>query len=214
MKLRTVKAFILTMTIGPVVTGSTAVLAQIDQSRLLPTSIDSTISHRQESRIVISVREFSAKDNLCESRFGYAYSASAAGSTYAGDWGGFDFPHAGRSRAIDDFPHPSKPTHTFSRSLSRSFQLPAGSANPDIVGCVDTQRNVVFIHIKPQQKLPTQLSPSIPIPPPRTEPQSPSIPVPPPQQPTPSTPISPRNPAQIDSQTEILRPQPNQPVIR
>lgn len=200
MELKTFKALILATTIVPVVTLPNSVLAQVDQSRLLPNSIYSTVSRNQESRIVISVREFSQKDNLCESRFGYVVSDGDASSfATGGDWGGFDFPHAGRRRA-ENFSHSSQSIRTFSSRVSRSFQLPAGSANPDIVGCVDTQRNVVFIHIKPQQKLPTQLSPSVP--------------VPPPQQSPPFTPVPPLDPAQIDLQTEILSPQRHQPMIK
>lgn len=100
----------------------------------LPLSI---VADHSDAQIVIRVRTTRERSQLCGSGFDL--------SRLGIDKDGFDFPRPGAGIGRFDFPRPGG-------SLNY-FQLPAGAKNPDIIGCVDTQRNIVFLNIF---KLPTQ----------------------------------------------------------
>ena len=117
-----------------------------------------------DSQIVIRIRNFADRDAAC----GSGFNGSRLGISDGFDFprpSGSEFPRSSRSNNFD-FPRPGG---------LNSFQLPSGSKNPDIVGCVDTQRNILFINIiRPQakeQSQPTQTPPPV-----REQPPSPSIP--------------------------------------
>ena len=168
-------------------------LAQVDLSQILPQiipgSVNSTFTatqtrNTQTSNIVISVRDFSSNDDFC----GNSGNVSFLRSSSLGD--GFDFPHAGRQS--DGFPHAGKTITAFPGGATTYFQLPAGARNPDIIGCVDAQRNTVFLTIRSQrQTTATQ---------PQSQPEPSLPPINPPTQTTPSNPIAP------SPQTQILLP--------
>jgi hypothetical protein len=98
----------------------------------IPASVltNPTFQRHSESQIVIRVRSTSDRQNLCGSN----YDLSRSGITTDG----FDFPRPGVQSRYD-FPRPGQ-------SL-QSFQLPQGAKNPDIIGCIDSQRNLLFINI-------------------------------------------------------------------
>ncbi len=130
-----------------------------------------TFARGEESQIVIRVRDFSGKDDSC----GTGFNLSRLG--VAGD--GFDFPHPGGRSTLTDLPR-SSGVYDFPRpggSIS-SFQLPVGSRSPQIVGCLDAQRNILFITIRPPA---AKQSPTPPV-----EGRQPT-PVPPPKPDTPPT---------------------------
>lgn len=112
----------------------------------LPLSILSeTVDKTSDSQIVIRVRTSYERNNLC----GTGFNLSRLGI----DNDGFDFPRPGAGIGRFDFPRPSG-------SLSY-FQLPVGAKNPDIIGCVDTQRNIVFLNIlKPPAPQPVTPQPT------------------------------------------------------
>lgn len=117
------------------------------------------LTSQPESTIVITVRDFKASDP-CGNRFSFPRPGNTLDS--------FDFPHPGQAIGFSDFPRPGGvtnfsgiPTET---RLVRYFQLPAASPNPDIVGCLDTRRNVLFITIKSQQRQETVPAPAAPAP--------------------------------------------------
>ncbi len=155
-----------------------------------------------ESQIVIRVGNFTDRDTAC----GSGFNSSQFGSD------GFDFPHPGRrgneflrsGRANNfDFPRVGS-------SSINSFQLPNGSKNPDIIGCIDTRQNILFINIirpdvKEQTPPPVQTPPLQTVPPIR-EP----LPTPPIRQPESSplnqTPVyTPNNPAGFPSSYPVIR---------
>ena len=163
-------------------------LAQpMDVSQFISNRTDSARTGNPESNIVISVRNFSAKDDLCGSGFRFSLPRPSS-------FGDAEFPHAGRTIGINNFPHPGRIITTFPGSSTTYFQLPAGAADPDIVGCVDPQQNTVFITIKPPRPLQSSTLPS-----PRSE--SPPI-----QFPQIDRPI------RTDSLTPYFLPQPNVPT--
>ncbi len=119
----------------------------------IPASVlaNQTFQRNLESQIVIRVRSTSDRQNLCGSGFDLSRLGVATD--------GFDFPHPG-SRTGYDFPRPSG-------SSANYFQLPSGAKNPDIIGCVDPQRNILFINIfrqiqssNPAQNQPIPVTPS------------------------------------------------------
>ncbi len=118
-----------------------------------------------DSQIVIRIRNFADREVAC----GSGFSGSRLGIS-----DGFDFPRPGGQSY--EFPRSSRGNFDFPRPGGlNSFQLPSGSKNPDIVGCVDTQRNILFINIiRPQVK--EQIQPMQPPPPVREQPPSPLIP--------------------------------------
>lgn len=78
-----------------------------------------------ESQIVIRVRKPGDRSNLCSTRAGIIND-------------NYNFPRPGSVANNYDFPRPGG---------SNYFQLPTGSRNPDIIGCIDRTRNIVFINI-------------------------------------------------------------------
>ncbi|MBD2081533.1 hypothetical protein [Leptolyngbya sp. FACHB-17] len=82
-----------------------------------------------DSQIVIRVRKAGDHSNLCGSEIRRA-------GALPGD--GFDFPRPGGTSNRYDFPQPGR---------SNYFQLPTGTRNPDIIGCVDRARNILFVNI-------------------------------------------------------------------
>ena len=93
-----------------------------------------------ESQIVIRVRNANDRANLCGSKLNL--------SQFGTD--DYDFPRPGRSTSYD-FPKPN--------GSINHFQLPVGAKDPEIIGCVDTRRNIVFINIlKPQPQAEAQKS--------------------------------------------------------
>ena len=118
-----------------------------------------------DSQIVIRVRNFADRDAAC----GSGFNGSRVGISDGFDFprpSGYELPRSGSANNFD-FPRPGG-------SLN-SFQLPNGSKNPDIVGCIDTQRNILFINIiRPQVK--EQIQPTQTTPPVREQPPSPLIP--------------------------------------
>jgi hypothetical protein len=78
-----------------------------------------------ESQIVIRVRKPGDRSNLCGRRMGMIDD-------------GYTFPRPGSVSNNYDYPRPGG---------SNYFQLPTGAQNPDIIGCVDRSRNIVFINI-------------------------------------------------------------------
>ncbi|MCY7323528.1 MAG: hypothetical protein LH660_17410 [Phormidesmis sp. CAN_BIN36] len=120
-----------------------------------------------DSQIVIRIRNFADRDAACGSGFNGSRLGISDGFDFPHPSGnGSEFPRSSRSNNFD-FPRPGG-------SLN-SFQLPSGSKNPDIVGCIDTQRNILFINIiRPQvkeQSQPTQTTSPV-----REQPPSPLIP--------------------------------------
>lgn len=105
-----------------------------------------------ESQIIIRVRNSSDHSNLCGSRFNLAqdgYEFPRPGSAQNGY-----ISRSGRSTSYE-FPRPS--------GSINYFQLPTGAKNPDLIGCVDTQRNIVFINIlKPPVKAQPTPEPAYP----------------------------------------------------
>ncbi len=126
-----------------------------------------------DSQIVIRVGDFSDRDSACGSGFN--------GSRLGSD--GFDFPHPGGQSGYE-FSRSGR-SHNFDVPQSgisslTSFQLPSGSRNPDIIGCIDTQRNILFINIirsqvKEQSLPPIQNPPLQTVPPIRPLPNSPVL---------------------------------------
>jgi hypothetical protein len=128
-----------------------------------------------ESQIVIRVRDGRDRSNLCGngtnlSRLGIGEDFPRPGSSR----NGYDFPRPGQSSGYD-FPRPGGSSVNY-------FQLPIGARNPDLIGCIDTQRNIVFINIfktqiKEQSPTPSQPQPSpTPTPEPTRPPQSQTLP--------------------------------------
>ena len=119
-----------------------------------------------DSQIVIRIRNFADRDAVCGSGFNGSRLGISDGFDFPRPSGsGYEFPRSSRSNNFD-FPRPGG-------SSLNSFQLPNGSKNPDIIGCVDTQRNILFINIiRPQVKeqIPPVQNPS------REQPLDPSIP--------------------------------------
>ncbi len=160
---------------------STAAMAQ--EFGLPPILLQQSGSFRNsDSQIVIRVGDFSDRDSACRSGF----NGSRLGSTgfefpYPGGQSGYEFPRSGRSNNFD-FPRPGG-------SSVNSFQLPSGSKNPDIIGCIDTQRNILFINIiRPQIK--KQSPPPIQNPPLQTAPPIRPLPSPPVLQPPSLSPLN------------------------
>lgn len=187
-------AALLVVAIVPAIVLSKPALAQIDLSQTVIGNFSSTFTstqarNTQASNIVISVRDFSPNDDFC----GSSTSFSLPRPGRFGD--GFDFPHAGRQ--ADSFPHPGRTITTFPGGATTYFQLPVGVRNPDIIGCVDAQRNTVFITIRSQRQV-------MPMPP-QPQPQ-PSLP---PVQPPP-TQTAPSNSPPTYPQTQIRMPQQTQ----
>lgn len=156
-------------------------LSQISQ-------ISQAVSRTGDSRIVITIGD--GKD-ICGNRF----SLNQVGLS-----DGFDFPKPGGVMGSFDFPRPGGATSSLGYpapiGTASTFQLPQGTQQPDIVGCVDSQRNIVFINIRPrviQEKV------VVPQPP---EPKQPSVELPPLQPPQVLTP--PRRPG-------TYNPNPNSP---
>ncbi len=157
-----------------------------------------------DSQIVIRVGDFTDRDSAC----GSGFNGSRLGLS-----DGFDFPRPGGSRDEVlrsgrfnnfDFPRPGG-------SSVNSFQLPSGSKNPDIIGCIDTQRNILFINIiRPyarEQSPPPVQNPPLQTVPPVREP----LPNPPSRQPQSSSPLNqspvytPNNPAGFPSPYPVIR---------
>ncbi len=152
---------------GAIVSMLVSTSAKAQDFGLPPILLQQSESFRNsDSQIVIRIRNFVDRDAVC----GSGFNGSRLGIS-----DGFDFPHPGghgydprSSRNNFDFPRPGG-------SSLNSFQLPNGSKNPDIVGCIDTQRNIVFINIiRPQVKEQSPLP--IQNPPVREQPPSPLIP--------------------------------------
>lgn len=91
----------------------------------LSQSIIDAYSGDFESQIVIRVRKPGDRSNLCGTRAGMINDD-------------YNFPRPGSVANNYDFPHPGS---------SNYFQLPTGSRNPDMIGCIDRTRNLVFINI-------------------------------------------------------------------
>lgn len=135
-------------------------------------------ANQDTSHIVVTIGDPDA-NNLCGNRFNLS-------NLGIGD--GFDFPKPGGSLNSFEFPRPSGVSSSFGYPApigsATSFQLPQSSQNPDIIGCVDNQRNILFINIRPrviQEKV---------VLPPANPPVTPPPPTPPAPQPTPTpTPI-------------------------
>lgn len=133
-----------------------------------------------ESQIVIRVGNFSDRDSACGSGFNGSQLGLSDGFDFPHP-GGDGFPRSGRSNNFD-FPRPGG-------SSVNSFQLPSGSKNPDIIGCIDTQRNILFINIiRPQIK--EQSPPPIQNPPLQTVPPIRPLPNPPVLQPQSESPLN------------------------
>lgn len=164
---------------------STSAMAQ--DFGLPPILLQQSSSFRNsESQIVIRVGNFTDRDSAC----GSGFNGSRLGSA------GFEFPHPGgdefpRSRRFNNFDFPRR-----GGSSLTSFQLPNGSKNPDIIGCIDTQRNILFLNIiRPQIKEQS---------PPPT--QNPSLQTVPPLRPLPNPPVlQPPLPSPLN-QTPIYNP--------
>lgn len=120
-----------------------------------------------DSQIVIRIRNFADRDAACGSGFNGSRLGISDGFDFPRPSGqSYEFPRSSRSNNFD-FPRPGG-------SSLNSFQLPNGSKNPDVVGCVDAQRNILFINIiRPQVK---EQSPPPVQNPPREQPPSPLIP--------------------------------------
>jgi hypothetical protein len=194
MKPHTIQSFLLAIALVPAIAVSKPAAAQVDPSQMMTGSFHSIVTatqtrNSQVSNIVISVRDFSQADTFCGSSMSFSFPLPGS----LGD--GFDFPRAGRR--ADRFPQPGRTITSFAGGTATYFQLPAGAHNPDIIGCVDTQRNTVFITIKPQrQTAPVQPQPQPSLPPVQT-----------PSTQTPPGTLTPTYP-----QTQILMPQQNQPL--
>jgi hypothetical protein len=177
-----IPAVIIPAVIIPAVMPTAATAQDITLPQLL---VSDSARSGQESQIVIRVRDFDGKEDAC--RTGFDLSRLGVASD------GFDFPHPGRrsqsfglpqSGNFSDFPRPGG-------SVS-AFQLPVGSRSPQIMGCLDYQRNILFITIRPQVKAQPQPQPEVKQPQPSPTPAG-QIMVPPsptPQTPTPQTPTS------------------------
>ena len=120
-----------------------------------------------DSQIVIRIRNFADRDAVCGSGFNGSRLGISNGFDFPRPSGsGYEFPRSSRSNNFD-FPRPGG-------SSLNSFQLPNGSKNSDIVGCIDTQRNILFINIiRPQAKEQSQPTQTPPV---REQPSSPLIP--------------------------------------
>jgi hypothetical protein len=99
----------------------------------IPASVlaNQTFQRNSDSQIVIRVRSTSDRQNLCGNDFDL--------SRLGVETDGFDFPRPGSRRGYD-FPRPGS-------SSLHYFQIPQGAKQPDIIGCVDPQRNILFINI-------------------------------------------------------------------
>jgi hypothetical protein len=99
-------------------------------------------ANQPETHIVITIG--SGDRTACGSRF----NLSRVGM---GD--GFDFPKPGSGRSTD-FPSPSGSYSSLgypaAMGSTREFQLPAAVPSPDVVGCVDAQRNILYLTIHPR----------------------------------------------------------------
>ncbi len=160
---------------------STSAMAQ--DFGLPPILLQQSSSFRNsDSQIVIRVGDFSDRDSACGSGFnGSRLGSDGFDFPRPGGQSGYEFPRSGRSNNFD-FPRPG------SSSLT-SFQLPNGSKNPDIIGCIDTQRNILFINIiRPQIK--EQSPPPIQNPPLQTVPPIRPMPNPPVLQPQSESPLN------------------------
>ncbi|MEB3292448.1 MAG: hypothetical protein VKJ24_04755 [Synechococcales bacterium] len=66
---------------------------------------------------------------------------------------GFDFPKPGSGRS-SDFPSPSRSYSSLGYpaplGATRAFQLPTGAQSPDVVGCVDSHQNILYLTIHPR----------------------------------------------------------------
>ena len=154
--------FIATLAVTVVQTSS-AQAQEINLPQLLLGESYGTFARGEESQIVIRVRNFNDKGDACGSGFNLSRLGGARDE--------FDFPHAGGRSLSTDLPR-SSGSYDFPRpgSSASSFQLPVGSRSPQIVGCLDYQRNILFITIRP----PVQQSPTSPVEPrptPRPNPQ-------------------------------------------
>ncbi len=151
---------------------STSVRAQ--DFGLPPILLQQSESFRNsDSQIVIRIRNFADRDAACGRGFNGSRLGISDGFDFPHPGGnGYEFPRSTRSNNFD-FPRPGG-------SSLNSFQLPNGSKNPDIIGCVDTQRNILFINIiRPQvkeQSQPTQTTPPVRQPPSPVIPQTQSTP--------------------------------------
>lgn len=118
-----------------------------------------------ESQIVIRVRDSRDRSNLCGN--GSNLSRLGIGEDFprpGGSRNGYDFPRPGQSSSYD-FPRPGGSSVNY-------FQLPIGARNPDIIGCLDTQRNIVFINIlKTQTREQPPATPNQPQPSPSPSPE-------------------------------------------
>lgn len=97
-----------------------------------------------DSHIVIRVKKTGDRSNLCGVRM------SRIG-VLPGD--GFDYPRPGGTTNRYDFPRPGG---------SNYFQLPTSARNPDIIGCIDRTRNILFINIFKAAEQPPTRSESAP----------------------------------------------------
>ncbi|PSB30079.1 hypothetical protein [Stenomitos frigidus] len=182
------------MALVPAIAESKPAQAQVNLSQLVTGGFNAPFTATQprnaQANIVISVRDFSPTDDFCGSSVSFSFARPGSLSD------GFDFSHAGRQSI--GFPHPVRSLTGSVGGATTYFQLPAGVRNPDLIGCVDTQRNTVFITIKPQrQAAPTQPQP------PQPEPS-----LPPAQTPSMQTPPNRLTPTV--PQTQIRLPQQNQ----
>ncbi|MBD1855135.1 MULTISPECIES: hypothetical protein [Leptolyngbya] len=91
----------------------------------IPHSMLDSFSDDADSQIVIRVRKPGDRSNLCGRRMGMIDD-------------GYSFPRPGSAANNYDYPRPGG---------SNYFQLPTGARNPDIIGCVDRSRNILFINI-------------------------------------------------------------------
>ena len=160
-----------------------------------------------ESQIVIRIRNFADRDSAC----GSGFNGSRSGFSDS-----FDFPHSGG--LLSEFPRSGARSNNFDfprpgGSSLNSFQLPSGARNPDIIGCVDSQRNILFITIiRPpvREQIPPIQTPPIQTPPP--------VQTPPREQPSPLIPqtqspsllnqapvYNPNNPAGFPSSYPVIR---------
>ncbi len=160
-----------TMLGAPILSMDAATAQEINLPQLLLGDRYDTFSRGEESQIVIRVRDWNSKEGSSKADFcGTGFNFSQLG--LSGD--GFDFPHAGgRSRSVG-FPRTSG-SYDFPRPGGNVsyFQLPVGARSPQIIGCLDNQRNILFINIQPPRSQPVSQPGQSPTPPVQPIPQPP-----------------------------------------
>jgi hypothetical protein len=163
-----------------------AVAQDINLPQLLLGESYSAFSRQEESQIVIRVRDVSSQADACGSGFNLSH--------LGGGQDGFDFPRPGSGRSSSfelprsggnyDFPRPG--------GMVSYFQLPVNARSPQIVGCLDNQRNILFINIRPQSKPqpvpPVEVTRPTPAPTPSPQPPEPKRDILLPPQPNPNDP--------------------------